>query len=333
MKKSMLLTTIAMIVVVVIALSTATFAWFSSQTDTAIEGQMVIEAGADFLFEESKGSDWTPTSKIDIAANMGTADTGILPVSPVRALDKTTNTTQFDYVAPGANADAHPTDNQGVWYEVKGQKGSWSALKVAKGGFAITKFRVKKANGAGPAKLNFKIKADDNANGLIALKSVKVVLQVTTYAEGGQSVEGTKYYGTQYNYGGEGLVDTSTSIGADLSTDKVQASGYENAEGTYQTANTAPNDTLKPLGVVPLYSALQATTSFEDAIKQRVEYSSMTEASVKKVARTFQEEITFNAEWVQVVAFVWLDGHTAMDDASGKTIDIVVGFRDPAAKA
>ena len=44
MKKSTLITTIAMIVVVVVALSTATYAWFSSGSTTTVEGAMTTEA-------------------------------------------------------------------------------------------------------------------------------------------------------------------------------------------------------------------------------------------------------------------------------------------------
>lgn len=49
MKKSTLITTIAMIVVVVVALSTATYAWFSAGTDTTVSGTMSTAAQQGWL--------------------------------------------------------------------------------------------------------------------------------------------------------------------------------------------------------------------------------------------------------------------------------------------
>lgn len=63
MKKSMLLSTIAMIVVVVVALSTATFAWFSSFESVTTEATLTINAGSAGIEVREAGASaqWTNT--------------------------------------------------------------------------------------------------------------------------------------------------------------------------------------------------------------------------------------------------------------------------------
>lgn len=58
MKKSMLLSTIAMIVVVVVALSTATFAWFSSFETVSSSAQVTVSAGSAGIEVREPSGQW-----------------------------------------------------------------------------------------------------------------------------------------------------------------------------------------------------------------------------------------------------------------------------------
>lgn len=320
MKKSMLLSTIAMIVVVVVALSTATFAWFSAQGQNAITGTMTVQAAKDFVINEVSGDAWAPADQtIDIAANL---KGGISPVSPSFALDATGK-----YAQPGATADKVPTlqEANNIWYTATGKSGNYATLSNTTDGFAITSFQIKVGDGTQQdnVKLKTQIKVDNNAANLMALKGVRVVFQVTDYDDTGAKGD-TNWYGTAYKYGGEGLVDSSTGL-------KVSGTGWQGATGN----GTEKKDVnLKGITntAAATYTALNVPgntfTSIANATKDVFIVSGSADSGkTDGIYRTVEQEISFAANATKTVTvYVWLDGHAVDDAAGGKTVSIEVSF-------
>ena len=67
MKKSLVITTIATILVIVVALTTATFAWFSSGDESNVTSSFTAQAdNAAFSFSKWEGTDYAVTSSTTI---------------------------------------------------------------------------------------------------------------------------------------------------------------------------------------------------------------------------------------------------------------------------
>ncbi|MGN0765848.1 MAG: hypothetical protein ACI4MO_05165 [Christensenellales bacterium] len=315
MKKSMLLSTIAMIVVVVVALSTATFAWFSAQGQNAITGTMTVQASKDFVINVVDNSAWAPAGDtIDIANGLGG---GISPVSPSFALDAANK-----YAAPGATADVVPTMGTNKWYTTTGTANKYATLSQATQGFAITSFQIKVGDGTvqNAVKMKTQIKVDNNAANLAALKGVRVVFQVTDYDDTGAKVGDSTWYGTTYKYGGTGLVDENGEIVTDQTWKTASGAGTEkeytgitNAAAATYTALNVPGNTF---------------TSIAAADKDVFIVSGSAESGKEDgMYRTMEETISFAANATKTVTvYVWLDGHAVDDAAGGKTVSIQVSF-------
>lgn len=312
MKKSMLLSTIAMIVVVVVALSTATFAWFSAQGQNAITGTMTVQASKDFVINVVDNTAWAPAGDtIDIANGLGG---GISPVSPSFALDEADK-----YVAPGETADKVPTMGTNKWYTTTGTANKYATLSQATQGFAITSFQIKVGDGTvqNAVKMKTQIKVDNNAANLAALKGVRVVFQVTDYDDTGAKGT-TNWYGTTYKYGGTGLVDSNGEIVTDQTWKTATGAGTEKEyKGITNTAAAT-------------YTALNVSgntfTSIAAADKDVFIVSGSTD-STDGMYRTMEETISFAANATKTVTvYVWLDGHAVDDAAGGKTVSIQVSF-------
>ena len=222
MKKSMLFTTIARIVVVVVALSTATFAWFSSQITNAITGNVTIKAGQDYVlktFDADAG--WVVTTN-----NINLSATDVSPTSPTRdfaASGATTNDRFYehgDLTKTPVNAAA-----KGLW--IKGNQDGNQLKNLAeldyKGvdankAMAIQTFRVSRTD-ASENKLSYieanikSLSQEINQTAITALDNIKVVLQISEYAPkksttGPINLKGNKFYGTQYSFVGGGTAIT-----------------------------------------------------------------------------------------------------------------------------
>ncbi|MBE5763921.1 MAG: hypothetical protein E7338_06875 [Clostridiales bacterium] len=95
MKKSTLITTIAMIVVVVVALSTATYAWFSSGSATTVTGQMTTDARNGWIIyggtattnSESGATTITYTSTAPVLHLMNELYSPVAAISPTLTAD------------------------------------------------------------------------------------------------------------------------------------------------------------------------------------------------------------------------------------------------------
>lgn len=131
MKKSMVVTTIAMILVVVVAITTATFAWFSVSTSATVDGQFTAASGSATinLLDPTGKITYGSTSKTDFEAAIGNmsnwgstlslgSSTAMQPLVPVvgstasdsgvgadTGLGGTLATSNFNFVADAFTAD------------------------------------------------------------------------------------------------------------------------------------------------------------------------------------------------------------------------------------
>lgn len=121
MKKSMLLSTIAMIVVVVVALSTATFAWFSSFNTVTASAQLNIaaqDAGLEIREYTTAWQPWTNAVTLEATGLTATAPKAQLTAPEVDS-DSTaafTNTAEGFFIAQAEKASTGATGADNVTY-------------------------------------------------------------------------------------------------------------------------------------------------------------------------------------------------------------------------
>ena len=198
MKKSMLLSTIAMIVVVVVALSTATFAWFSSFQSVSATASLEIkatDAGLEIREVNELGTGWGDwTNTITMTANSLTATAPKADLeAPVYAAD------------PGYDGAAVPTATTVQFFEAKQDATNvWvTNAEAAAGTYIYKQFQVRStAATSKTVTLSAEIKKNGEGNITDATKqtiqSTKIVIISTV---GGDTADHAKWAGTAFKYG------------------------------------------------------------------------------------------------------------------------------------
>ena len=288
MKKSMLLSTIAMIVVVVVALSTATFAWFTASTQAAITSDFTVEATKMFNMKTYDEA-WNVADTIDISA------TKLKPVAPIAELSAATQ------VGKGADVDAAPVVNaKDAWFTVTKNGENWKdflAYTVDELNTAsvatVAPFQLSFADATMAGDATFAIDLEiigKTAADYAALKSVNVVVMVESYKDGT-----VKFVGTQYN-----VQNPATD---------VTLSGND-ASLTGSPAKTFAAITTASLAADPSDSLNNHPNATSDGIK--ISYTG---------------DVAIAAAEVKLVtAFVWLDGYQASDEIMSKVVKVNIGI-------
>lgn len=289
MKKSMLLSTIAMIVVVVVALSTATFAWFTASTQAAITSDFTVEATKMFNMKTYTAGAWTVADTIDISA------TKLKPVAPIAELSAATQ------VGKGADVDAAPAVNaKDAWFTVTKDGANWKdflaytvgELQTAKVA-TVAPFQLSFADATMAGTATFAIDLEiigQTAADWAALKSVNVVIMAESYKDGAVA-----FVGTQYNV--QKPATDVTISGNDASLAGSPAKTFDAITTTGLTADPADSLTNHP-----------NTTA--DGIK--ISYTG--DVAIAK------------GEVKLVTAFVWLDGYQAADEIMSKVVKVNIGI-------
>ena len=316
MKKSMLLSTIAMIVVVVVALSTATFAWFTSQTSSTIQGTMTIQSGRDILV-----SVWNKTASTwDLTDEIALDQTGVAPFAP--------KATVGTYVAHGATtAVAFAYNNETNWFTVtKNPNVAYSGFgsfalddeanddpNVTTAGLKVVAKTFQIAKASIQDNKDIKISIDLSTPGLSqndldAMRATKVVLVVTSYDAAGAK-GATTLYGTQYNYDGEttALTDSTGEAIANPTNTTVIA-------GKLDTASTLTADE----------SAV--VTTLGSASGENKEWK-VTSGDTTGLFKNITKNITYTSGYTyEITAFIWLDGFAAVDTMAAKQVSVNIGI-------
>ena len=314
MKKSMLLSTIAMIVVVVVALSTATFAWFTSQSSSTIEGTMTIQTGRDILV-----SVWNNTSSTwDLTDNIALDQTNVAPFAP--------KATVGTYVSHGpTTAVTFAYNNDTNWFTVTKNPGvaysgfasydldaadadpnlTTTDLKVVAKTFQIAKASIQDDK-------DIKISIDLSTPGLSqndldAMRATKVVLVVTSYDAAGAK-GATTLYGTQYNYDGN-------------TTELTDATGeaLKNADNT--TVIAGKLDTTATLTA----DGTAVVTTLGTSSGENAEWKA-TSGDPTGLFKNITNNITYTSGYTyEITAFIWLDGFAAVDTMAAKQVSVNIG--------
>ena len=302
MKKSMLLSTIAMIVVVVVALSTATFAWFSSTTTAAIEGTATVDATKDFDIREY-GSAWASTNSISLKADK------VAPVAPMTSLETT------KLITKGANVDAKYTEvaeDTKNWFKVNDKFEAFAAYTNAEVTLSTQKiatiapFQVakydKEADNAAKVTITIKLAgASFNNDDMSALKAINVVLHFQSYTD----AVADQWVGTRYNTATTGLITNPNTATASIAADTTGKTAAVEVASTGLVADGA--DTLTGI----------ATSAGEGY------YLLADDGLYRQISAT----VDFAAnEYKLVTAYIWLDGYEALDNMMSKAFEVKIGF-------
>ena len=306
MKKSMLLSTIAMIVVVVVALSTATFAWFSASQSATISGTTTITASKEFTVRTWQGSAWADTDTIQLNANQ------VTPLAPIG--------TGLGMVTKGDNVDVNAKTSPDLkWfttdkYFAAGSTKAYTTDALADQGkdggsmANVSSFQMAPV-GADGATAVFDIKFEINgqtADDLKALNAMNVVLEITSY----NNNEAATYIGTTYGIGNDGV----TTATAD--SNGVDATATVEAAGKVGTKVTLTNDAITTL----TDSGWSATAI---AIGASGYYKNSTTSLQKQITG---EKALAAGEYLLVNVYVWLDGYEAIDAVMAKAVTVSIGI-------
>ena len=304
MKKSMLLSTIAMIVVVVVALSTATFAWFSSFESVTASASLTVSAGdAGLELREN-------TTRVVTDYNDATSETpsdgawgdwtGIIDAT----MDNVTLTAPVtDIAVPvyavSAQSNAVPTTESTLFYEAtrEGTKVTVNKLATANATYMYREIQVRSTSSAAKkviATVTVKVPTEDTSEqSKLAVDNAKVVL----VAVKGQATtaDGAVIKGTQHNVG---------------------------LDSTLNDANEWKAGLLKPSYVVTnnfggRAAALNASLT-EDTIT--------TSGATKTFTNTWNSITNASTDYITVRIYMWLDGHGADNEVKGGKVDVSVVF-------
>lgn len=312
MKKSMLLSTIAMIVVVVVALSTATFAWFSAQTSATISGTATISATKEFTVRTWSTDRWVDQDEIVLTTEQVTALAPINGLELVTPGTVDTNATFVDEVR------WFTVDSDHTWAtKSKGYKTASLATAGKSGGSAatVTSFQVAPLGVAAEATATAIFDIDLGINGqtiedLDTLNAMNVVLEIYSYKDGSAAHTTKQYIGTSYKHAAGAV-----TAGADGAVVTVTAGQNTQAEsGTVVSAGLTA-DTATTLGAITATSAPAAGT----ADYWKVDATSFN----KRVSGTY----TFDGdEFILVTAYIWLDGYDATNNMMAKAVTVNIGI-------
>lgn len=333
MKKSLVITTIATVLVIVVALTTATFAWFSASNETTATGNFTAQStSAEFMFypylSNNDGYDYTNgQTLLDFSTAVQTSDAD--RIFGVFTLE---NMKPFVPTAIIGNSAAPVTIASGNWTGLPGEKfytgtvssdgkklnsvynsaQAYSNYATA-GAPSIARFELynpTKGEGASAKQLDvtFSITGQGNAADIGVGNAIRFVMIGIPSADGDVSEANTDgkafIIGTQYSYGG-----ISTPI-----TDASNNVALKPSPNTYDKAVTDSYTNFVTGG----YKNLAAVTSMGTNTSGTITYT-FTDASLK---------VSPGASY-EVYLYIWMDGSTIKDGSRGGSVAIEINFSVP----
>lgn len=342
MKKSMLLSTIAMIVVVVIALSTATFAWFSAQGTPAITGSLTIQATGDFELRESKSTVDAAASWKSVAGQIDITGSSkkFIPATPTTLLGDKYATHSGKY-NDSLTIPALGTAGEGKWYTAYAPTPtSWTDAKYTENdqGPTVTHIQVTPADKSKAHTANVTISLYIDGKGdseyANALNSARVVLMMSKADKSPTGVAlDTQYLGTQYSYGAANGTVTFGTNGVSPQSGSSALGAATPAWGTdapklFATETNFTESTTKadlfPV-IKPAASATKDSNQRTAEVKNEIKENNETFAA--GYYRNMVYYLPFEMDQTYVIScFVWLDGQEASTVFAGKIINTNISF-------
>lgn len=335
MKKSLVITTIATVLVIVVALTTATFAWFSSSNTTTATGTFTAQStNAAFTFYPYKSND-TATESYDYGNGLTTLDFsttadaedrvdkfGVFTLSEMRGYIPVNVISATPEVIPSGNWGGLPGSKFYTGYEAgKGTGnqpiiddayyGALNAGEFANAG-APNMARFELSNGKEDKKelkIDVKITAQGNAQDIGMANAMRFIIIGVPYAGivGGPENSAKPFIiGTQYEYGGLGSSDLSTNH-QDIQLEATKtATATDYNDFTSEGAGYADLQGLKTISSVNGtidYSFASAENMFIDGTKS-----------------------------YEIYLYIWMDGSVIKDGSKGGAVQFTINFTDPKAE-
>lgn len=322
MKKSLVITTIATVLVIVVALTTATFAWFSSSNQTTATSNFAAQTtNAVFTFYPYQSNQ----SQYDFGNGQTTLDfTTATDTTDAAGKFGIFTTTEMKAFVPTALIDAStPATMTGNWSGLPGAPfytANSNGNDLNNAYLAVNSPSDNFANGGSPNVARFLL-----YNGKAEQKKVDIEVVVTAQgkaqdigvADGLRFLmigvpyngnSGTAFViGTEYVYDG---VPDSTTIKNDTSSSFTPE--------TYTPANTASYGTFDATG----YVGLQTSKSVGVNTSGSNTYT-FTNADSGIVIDTQKA--------YEIYLYVWLDGSVITDGSAGGAVSFAINFTDPEA--
>lgn len=286
MKKSMLLSTIAMIVVVVVALSTATFAWFSSFNTVTASAQLNIAAqDAGLEIREytpgepatAKWEAWTNAVTLEATGLTATAPKAQLTAPEVNDADSTaafTNAAEGFFIAQAEKAATGTTGADNVAY-VAGDN-VWKVTKATA------------TNGTEYIYKDIQVRAT-------TAKAKKIICSVTVAAAEGSN---------------------EADVAAATATRVAIASNFK---GTKAVVGSDYKHGLKNVTTITDGQIVKAPNAGTSVTLNG------TSGTYTDDWTTVADDTTA-AQWVSIRVFIWIDGFTADNAAKNGNINVAISF-------
>ena len=312
MKKSMIISTIAMIVVVVVALSTATYAWFTSSAITKATVSMTVTSTGDFAI--AKG---TPTGDTDVKTYTFTqASTEVQLSDDMKDNIYAPTTSDISTMSASVNAS-----NQLVATNV----GFVNAQLVADKAIASANSATKQATAIRVS----------NISGTQKQLTLSIVIN-TKKTQTADITDGTKYAiaGTSF-----AIAYAKGTVGSPINTSsfKTLTNGYNVTTETSYTAGAEVNAgteieaTSDPaISKITLVKALALTDIKQGAATTEALTNIEKSCGIGALEYYYTYDISLGAveatDYVYFVFYTWFDGITVGDTAKGCSFDLTYAF-------
>ncbi len=339
MKKSTLITTIAMIVVVVVALSTATYAWFSSSATAVASTNFTTNASGDWSMIVGVA---TPTS-----ASAGTlvfdgaaVDTATLAKTPIQkglwaptaaiatTIAKPDSSTTIANPAGFVSADKGGTAVAPVYSINALQTATFNSAK--EGGAAAENglpapFALRVMNVSGKEKtlqLNITLNAKNTGltNSMFAAAAVRFYVYELSN-NGGENGTGATYTSGYYPIASAetATVNAKTAVDGTI-TQGSQVNMTAGLSGTYLDDNAPTTAAVE----IASYSVANIASNFTKATGANDNLGIAENDYVRTY--TFDMQTYAIGGWSNIIIYAWIDGWVANGSAASANFDVNFGF-------
>ena len=323
MKKSLVITTIATVLVIVVALTTATFAWFSSSNQTTATSNFTAQTtNAVFTFYPYLSNQ----TQYDFANGQTTLDfTTATDASDQAGKFAIFTTAEMKAFVPTALVDAAaPATMTGNWAGLPGAPfytANSNGTSLNNAYLAASSPDDNFSNGGSPNVARFLL-----YNGKAEQKKVDIEVVVTAQGNAADigvadglrflmiGVPYTSNSGTAFIIGTEYVYD-GVPDGTDITNDTAQSFTPE----AYTTANTASYATFDANG----YVGLQASKSVGVNTSGSNTYT---------FANADSGILIDSQKAYEIYLYVWLDGSVITDGSAGGAVAFAINFTDPDAE-
>lgn len=296
MKKSMIISTIAMIVVVVVALSTATYAWFSTSRQAVATTTITTQSTTDWTIQKS------------------TISSGVATFESATENIEMQTTLMNGLIAPntGAIISAQPEDNNGGQTNVLNSAKWLQGNNETAAGFKATV--VNEGNAVDPTIIR-----------VINTKDGDKALTLTVYVKlGATPTEATKYAASNLCfYVADGSGNTFTNGYTYLTTQLNSAGDVVYSSNAKQTADP----TVSITGTKPNYAGSDGSlwSRVDSDAQPEVTNVGMSVGDLYIKYTIGLGTITLN-QGINLAIYTWLDGFALKDNAAGASLNVYYAF-------